>query len=281
MENETVLARLNAVLEFTDQGKEWLSAHPDLWFAREGGNLFWGEFRGRWNTIFVEALEPAFKDYFWEIGVPEEQVPEVRVVETYPGSWVIDAVLLMGGSIGTVYAVLKGVSELPKIAEGIEQVREWARRDLEKTFESSVRSQVQQSSNQQLALPPKLVNTTFTIDARPVQALQPDKALDHQIHLSVGMSRSGFTLENLGDEPMRDVRIGIFRSLGQRSQWSFADAYSAGISLLSGKQTISKPINGFCHHGGNTLDLSDPNPLYVDCWIQDQTGIYLFNFYLE
>ena len=80
---------------------------------------------------------------------------------------------------------------------------------------------------------------------------------------------------------MRDVRIGIFKSPSQRNQWSLVDAFSSGVSLLSGKQTISKPIDSFCQMHGSSLDLSDASPLFVDCWIQDQTGIYLFNFYLE
>ena len=126
-----------------------------------------------------------------------------------------------------------------------------------------------------------MITADVTIDARPLRSLQPDVAKAHKINLSVAISRSGFVLENLGDEPMRDVRIGIFTSPTQRNQWTFAQAFSGLVSLPSGRQTVSKRIEEFCDAAGTSLDLNSADPSFVDCWIQDEHGIYLFNFYIE
>jgi hypothetical protein len=88
-------------------------------------------------------------------------------------------------------------------------------------------------------------------------------------------------LENLGAEPMRDVRIGIFSSPTRRNQWTFIDSFSGLVSLLSPRQTISKRIEEFRDGFGNRLDLDSGGLACVDCWIQDERGIYLFNFILN
>jgi len=101
------------------------------------------------------------------------------------------------------------------------------------------------------------------------------------VHLNVAISKDVFTLENLGDDLMRDIRIGIFKSNSQRNQWSYTDSFQGSISILSSKQTITKDISDFKDDKGNSLDLTDNSPLHIDCWVQDNYGIYLFMFFLE
>jgi hypothetical protein len=43
--------------------------------------------------------------------------------EEYRGSWILDAAITMAGPVGTVYLVLKGVSELPKIVDGLADLK--------------------------------------------------------------------------------------------------------------------------------------------------------------
>lgn len=88
-----------------------------LWFAREGGNLFLSEFRGTWEKTLVSSTEPIIHNYFLELGLHKENLPSVKVYESYPGSWITDAAITMSCSIGTAYVILKGISELPKIAD--------------------------------------------------------------------------------------------------------------------------------------------------------------------
>jgi hypothetical protein len=103
----------------------------------------------------------------------------------------------------------------------------------------------------------------------------------HKVHLNLAISRDAFILENLGDDLMRDIRIGIFKSITERHQWSYADSFMGTVNMLSSKQTITKDVSEFKDSSGNDLDLDDNMYLHIDCWIQDNHGIYLFNFYLE
>jgi hypothetical protein len=131
-------------------------------------------------------------------------------------------------------------------------------------------------------LPPiNPVRVDFVIDARPLKAISPATSKNYKVHLSVGISRETFTLENLGDEPMQNIRIGIFKSFSQRNQWSYADSFSGQIDILSGHQTIVRDIDTFVDQSGRGLSLNDAREIYVDCWIQDNHGIYLFMFFLE
>lgn len=137
-----------------------------------------------------------------------------------------------------------------------------------------------------VTLPPQVisnpVHVTCTIDARPLRGLTPDVAKAHAIHLSVAVSRSSITVENLGDSPLENLLIGLFKSTSQKHSWSLGDAFSKTLPRLSGKQSISLSIEQFTSEAtGAKLDLSDSSSLHVDCWLQDKSGIYLFNFFLE
>jgi len=135
-------------------------------------------------------------------------------------------------------------------------------------------------------LPPSVranpVSVTCSIDARPLRGLTPDVAKSHSIHLAVAVSRSALSVENLGDANIENLRIGLFKSSTQRHSWNFGDAFSKSVPRLSGKQSTSLSVDQFTSEtDGSKLDLSDDNSLYVDCWLQDNAGIYLFNFFLE
>ena len=122
----------------------------------------------------------------------------------------------------------------------------------------------------------------FVIDARPLTALTPREMKSHKIHLSTGVSIDAFTLENLGDEIIKDLKIGLFKSKIKKNNWSFADAYVSNVGQLSSKQTLSKNISDFVDQSGNKLTIEESElPLNIDCWVQDQYGIYLFMYYLE
>jgi hypothetical protein len=282
MAKETIIAKLRGKLDFTEEAQAWLQ-QQDVWFAREGGQAFFSEMRGSFSHAFAEISQKEIDDYFRQFELPLDQRPHVQILETYQGSLIMEAALIMAGGMGSVYAAIKGISELPKLADGLE--------DIKKRIQKRFQKQADQTASQVLASPhnvpysatppPHLLRADLTIDARPLRSLQPDVAKAHKIHLSIAISRSGLVLENLSDEPMRDVRIGIFSSPTRRNQWSFTDSFSGLVSLLSPRQTISKLVEEFRDGSGNRLELDSADPAYVDCWVQDEHGIYLFNFYLE
>jgi hypothetical protein len=294
MEKTTVLANLRLTMRFNAATLKWLRSFPDSWASREEGSVFLSEFGGTWEQIFLEAINQEVHSYFAELGVPRERLPFVQTGERYRGSWVVEAAIVMAGTVSTAYAALKGVSELPKIAEGLSTVKAAMQSRLQPLLDRAVRDQLIQTldlnrhEERKLpqwpvgasAAPRTLVETDFTLDARPLASLSPIVKA-HKLHLAAGVSREGFTLENLCDEPLRNVRLGLFRGRTEKNQWTYNESYMSGFAFLSGRQTISKTLSEFRDERGNPLDMSDGEAAYVDCWVQDDHGIYLFRFFLE
>jgi len=285
MEKETILAKMRVTIRFSEKATTWLDQanELDIWFAKERGTAFFSEFRDTWDRVLVESCEPVVHGYFTKLGCPQNMLPRIRVLESYAGSWVMEAAITMLATVGTTYTILKGLSELPDMADGLNKLKDRLQREFTELTSQKVCDTLNDNPHSKALPPPppKPIVTDFVIDARPLLALSPSKMMSHKIHLSVGVSRDTFTLENLGDDPLRDVRIGLFKGHSQRNQWNYADSFTGTVSLLSGHQTITKKIDEFRSSAGQPLDLQDPVDLHVDTWIQDGHGIYLFMFFLE
>jgi hypothetical protein len=291
MEKTTVLARLHLAVDFDQAGRRWLQRYPDAWFCREDGSLFLAEFGHTWESLFVESAQAEVAEYFTQLGLPSEHLPFVQPGERYRGSWVLDAAIVMAGTVGTAYAVLKGVSDLPDIADGLTKLKKRIGDRFKPRINDAVRDQLlqtaasSQSNSLELQTPPRppvhLIAVDLVIDARPVLSLTPALLKAHRVHLSIGVSRDSFSLENLGDEAMRNMKLGLFRTETERHQWAYQDAYTGDVPLLSPKQTVTKRLGEFRDRRGNLLDMSDGAAAYVDCWVEDSHGIYLFRFFLE
>lgn len=286
MEKETVLAKIRVSMGFSEATLDWLEQikNSNMWFAREGGTLFFSELRDSWEKILISSSETIIHDYFLELGLSKEKLPRVKVYESYSGSWIMEAALIMFASIGTAYTILKSISELPKIADGLTELKDRLKKEFSRKASDKVYEHLKSLANQYKIPPPpskQIIYTDFVLDARPLLSLSPSIMKSHKVHLNVAISRDAFTLENLGQDTMRDIRIGIFKSFSQKNQWSYADSYMGIIDILSSQQTITKDIADFRNSKGQPLDLSDISLLHVDCWVQDTHGIYLFMFYLE
>jgi hypothetical protein len=291
MNKETVIANLRAEITFSEDLQKFFAQYEDrddAWFARQGGDLFFSEFGREWNSNFVEVAQTVFDDYFKQFGFTEDVAPRVKLTDSRRGSWIMEAAITIYATVGTTYTILKGISELPKIADGIEDTKKRLQKELSDRFKKKVPERIESLlSNMKVPaqLPPPVranpVSVTCSIDARPLRGLTPDVAKSHSIHLAVAVSRSALSVENLGDAPIENLRIGLFRSKTQRYQWSFGEAFTKSVPRISGKQSVSLSANEFLSEDGTALDLTDDDPLYVDCWLQDNAGIYLFNFFLE
>lgn len=292
MNKETVIANVRAEIVLTEELQAFFAQFEDqdnAWFARDGGDLFLSEFGFEWNNNFAEVAQGVFNHHFLSLGLRDDHLPKVKVTDSRRGSWVMEAALTMFGTVGTTYTILKAIAELPKIADGLEETKKRLQKELSERFKNKIPERIEPvltNSRIELTLPPPArrnpVSVTCSIDARPLRALTPDTVKSHSIHLSVGVSRSALSVENLGDTSIENLRIGLFKSSEQQHSWSYVDAYSKTAPRLSGKQSISLAISDFCSESNRApLDLTDPHPLYVDCWLQDNSGIYLFNFFLE
>lgn len=287
MQKETIIAKVRGEISLSDEGREYIRHLEDSWIAESEGDVFLQEFGGHWNSIFTDYGQNLFEEHFRELDLSTERRPQFKVVDSHRGSWIMEAALTMLGSVGSVYIVLKGISELPQIADGLEELKSRLTKEMSETFQKEVRKKIEPTLGNidnvsKIPKPPKnLVACNFSIDARPLRSLSPDKLQDHKIHLSTGISRSVFVLENLGEDELRDLNIGLFKSDSQRHQWSFEDAYSKTVSLLSPKQSTSVDVAEFKDIHGKPLEINDSPPAYIDCWVQDQNGIFLFNFLID
>lgn len=247
------------------------------------------EHGARWNAIFIETVEHVVRQHFREVGLPENEAPSIRLTDTSRGSWMMEAAITFGGTVGGLYGTLKAFSELDKIADGLEKTKKRITDELKKKFDKAVPERIEPSlpgpgPALSLRSPPSSspVFVSCTIDARPLRALTPEKIKSHSIHLAVGVSRSSLTVENLGDKDIESLRIGLFVSQAQKHSWSYADAYERSVTRLSGRQTISLALETFKDQQSRSeLEVPSAGAVYVDCWLQDNSGIYLFNFLLE
>jgi len=294
MEKETVIAKIRTSFDFTRDYSFWAEKTAEMsiykqnqtpWFVQEGGTLFLREYHNTWDKLFLKDSQKEVREYFRSLDFPEDLLPTVKITETYSGSWIIEAAIVIAATIGGVFAAVKGISEIPKIADGMSDLKE----RISKQFTEDVNeaaAEILLSASVEKSLPPPPQNIfrikEFTIDARPLLALKPSEMKSHKIHLSVGVSQDAFTLENLGDEIIRDLQIGLFKSKTKKDNWNFGDAFASSIGILSPKQTISKELSEFRNAGNARLTVDNTElPLNIDCWVQDNFGIYLFMFYLE
>jgi len=293
MEKETVILRLRASIDFGQETMVWLNSvvkiadkqndNYGIWFAREGGKVFLSEYQGLWRKALIEESDQIIQNYFLELGFSEEFLPRTKITEVYPGSWVMEAAVTIASSIGGTYALIKGVSEIPNMIEGLTKLKDIiAEKFHRRVDEKATKLLSEQAEQNNLPLPPHHVihMKDFVLDARPLASLKPSEMKSHSIHLRAAVSQDAFALENLGNNTINDIQIGLFVGKDRRHNWSYADAYTSNISTLSAKQTISKDIENFIHITTGKLRITDL-PVHVDCWVQDAFGIYLFNFYLD
>lgn len=292
MEKETVILRLRASIDFEQETMAWLNRaaknaddqnnENGLWFAREGGKYFLSEFQGSWRQALTEETDQSVQNYFLELGFDERFLPKTKITETYSGSWVMEAAVTIASSIGGTYTLIKGVSEIPDMIEGLTKLKDTiAKKFHRRVDDKATELLIEQAKRNSLPPPPHHVMhmKDFVLDARPLASLKPEEMKSHAIHLQAAVSQYAFSLENLGNDTISDIQIGLFVGKSRRHSWSYADAYASNVSILSPKQTISKDIGDFMH-STDKLKITDL-PVHVDCWVQDAFGIYLFNFYLD
>ncbi|MEX2181394.1 MAG: hypothetical protein WD771_05085 [Gemmatimonadaceae bacterium] len=296
MERETVIANLRAELAFTDEVRRWMTDHAaDEWFARDDNFLM--EYSGKWKQLFVATVSEIADEYFARVGLSPEERPKVRIGDAYKGSFVIEAYLIVAVGIPAAYALLKGASELPQIADGLEELKQRLAREYQqrsnafaldtlreafkKARERGISFAQAPKASAGLAFPaiPPLTGT-FSIDARPLRNLRPHEGVEHRVHMAVALTTDSISLENLGDTDMQSVRLGLFVGDQPRNSWAFVDAFYAVIPRLSARQTLSKDLRDFRHSSGVPLSVPVGRACHVDCWVQDNYGIYLFNFLL-
>lgn len=189
METEIILARIRATMGFSEETFKWLRELPQLdiegfWFKKEGEILFFSEFKRSWEEVLINSSEPIIQEYFLELGIPKDDLPKVRVYKSYSGSWMIDATIVMAGSAGTVYVILKSVSEIPKIVDGLTELINRLKRAFTEKVNKAVNKQLKSSSSKYTFPPPptKPLSCDYDIDPSPLKSLTDSSNNSDNIH---------------------------------------------------------------------------------------------------
>ena len=143
MEKETVIAKVRGELFFSDEGMDYIEHLEGSWVTENGGDNFLQEFGRHWNQIFSDYGQNLFGEYFRELGLDIKSVPQFIVVDSDRGSWVMNATLTVLTSVGSVYVMLKGLSELPKIADGLEELKSRFSNELSEIFQKEVNERIE------------------------------------------------------------------------------------------------------------------------------------------
>ncbi|HRJ41395.1 MAG TPA: hypothetical protein PL105_05935 [Caldilineaceae bacterium] len=303
MEKTTVIATCRYTVDFTHEAKTWFRkmSNYDFWFAKEEGNVFLNEFGGTWRSKIQEVLDDEIRRFCVDLGMSHDELPFIGHVDSYRGSWIMEAAIVMFGAAASAYVMLQQVApngNIVAIADGLNNIGTRIEDRLDSVINKEVSEGLYGIVNQTIQdrerysapssplrsdppMPSRLVRTNLVIDTRPMRGLTPALLKAHKVHLSVSVSRQSFTLENLGSEPMRNVQIGLFRSGRKRTYLSFSESYMAMCAIVTEGQSVAMRHEEFLDQSKNRFSLEDGSPAYVDCWVQDNSGIYLFQFFLE
>jgi|SRR6266404_6260554 len=112
MEGTTVLCRPKFAIELNRETLAWLNNFPDAWFSRDGGNSFLREYGGTWTAAFDNVVNHEVQAYFGKLALSDEYTPFVQHGDTYVGSWVMDAAIVMRGTMGRAYTALAHIGDL-------------------------------------------------------------------------------------------------------------------------------------------------------------------------
>jgi hypothetical protein len=285
---ETVLAILRTEIRYSEETKAWAGglhpleaqsdrAAPASFVADESG--FLGEFRGSYQQEVVAIAEPIFRDYLAELGLDAPELVRVRVTDSFPGSWIIEAALAVAVGMGTAYKILKEASELPQMAEGLSQLR---RKVIGPRIAAGIEAEAsghltQTAERAGLPRPPaRPVEVSVTLDARPLQSLRAGEVMTRRVHISVSVADDAVSVENLDEKPLENLQLGVFCGDQPRHSWSLEDAFRASVPSLGGRQTLARAAGDFRNDEGETPDLM--GAAFIDCWVQDPGGIHLFQF---
>jgi len=91
---------------------------------KKGEKYFFGEFDRIWSQTLLNEVDQSIQNYFVELGFDEIYLPKTKIIETYSGSWIMEAAVTIASSIGGTYVLIKGVSEIPDMIEGLTKLKE-------------------------------------------------------------------------------------------------------------------------------------------------------------
>jgi len=215
MEKETVIIRLRATIDFSQETISWLDrianttddkeSDNGIWFAKERGKCFLEEHKYLWEQVLTAESDQVIQRYFLDLGFDEKLLPKTKITEAYFGSWVIEAAVTIAGSVGWTYTLIEAISRIPDIIEGLNKLKDSIVKGFHrKVDDKAIDLLTKQAQDRGLPSPPShnvMIVKDFILDARPLTSLKPSEMKSHEIHLRAAVSQDVFTL--ILSEPLK------------------------------------------------------------------------------
>jgi hypothetical protein len=126
--SEVEIARIKVKMDFTNEAYSWFmkmdKENTKEHFLTDKNILgFFRQYKAEWEEILIESSNPIIKDFFIEKGISKEFLPEIRIIKSESGSWIIEARIFILGGVTIIYKALKALSEIPKITDGLKELK--------------------------------------------------------------------------------------------------------------------------------------------------------------
>lgn len=145
-----------------------------IWFAKDGGNLFFSKYGSTFKEILFSSTEIIIREEFPKLGLTKDELKHVKVKvnESHPGSLVIEAVILFIGKI-TLEIILEKL-----ISKGIDYLIDLIKNKLKNAFldkasEKAKELLISEAGKYNIPVPPAelLIYANFDLDTSPLSYL--------------------------------------------------------------------------------------------------------------
>jgi hypothetical protein len=281
LEPETPITNLRVVLDLSNEFVEFISNTGNQRDPSQTIQAFLKDNRQLWETSLVESSERIIYDYFGSLVPSGRGLPPlaVRITDSYQGSWVIEAAVVLLTTAGAAYSFLKSVSEIPSLFDGLRKVKN----RLYSAYLKLVNYRASQQVAALVGVPSGNIVTVrqMTVDPRAVLRLSNTAAKSSSTNLTVSISRNALSIENTGKSDLHYVRLGIFKSDSKMYDYVYDQSYMATIDPIPVNQRAVKQLSAFIDEAGNALTLPPGKDTHVACWVSDADNIIVFQFFLE
>ena len=189
MEKETVILRLKTSIDFGQETISWLNQvsnivdeqkkDNEIWFAKENGKYFLSKFKDTWQQAFTEEVDLTVQNYFLELGFDKDFLPKTKIIKSYSGSWVMEAAVTIASTIGGTYVLIKGVSEIPDMVEGLTKLKDIIAKKFHRRVDKEATDLLSEQAakhNNLPSLPHHVMQTKdFVLDDKPLASLKPNE----------------------------------------------------------------------------------------------------------
>jgi hypothetical protein len=204
-----------------------------------------------------------FDGFFGELGLEEYQYPKIRIVETYEGSLIFEAIVSCVDYFTALYTLGSIAYKTPEI---VEKLKELKRRMSDKfnDYVNKVFIEKILGKNDSCDCKNSFADTILIIDARPMMGLSPDILCKGSVQLSIIIASGGIMIKNLSGDVMENMSVSIFHGRNLKRVYTYK-----GV-LIPAHQTVTIGFDSFRRKNkGFAFDRSQPT---FNCWVSDGTS---------